>query len=58
MFIADFAGENRIAFLNMGGIQQHDLYQVGGGRRTMNIAFKSFFNQVRHIADVVDMRMG
>ena len=57
MFAADFTDKDRIAFLDMSGIHQHYIDQVGSGQSAMDIAFESFFYQIGDIADMVDMGM-
>jgi hypothetical protein len=55
---ANFVDKSNVAHLNIGGIDQHDIGQVHGCRRAMDVTVVSPLNQVGHIAKVVYMRMG
>ena len=48
----------RVAFLNVGRVQQHDLAQVGGGLGGVHMAPEAVLVQQRQIAAVVDVGVG
>ena len=47
-----------LKLLDMGGILQHDLTQLGGGIRRKNLSLKPFLCQKRQQTGMIDMRVG